>query len=291
MAWLTGYTYRKSHSVSASTYQSRIIVHRGTGTDSGLNVYLSSHCAAWPNDIRFTTSDQTTLINYWIQSSDANTAYIWLASSPASMYIYYGKEADSSPSSGANTFSLYDDFNDSSINTTLWNTSGSVTEASGTARVGSAALLYSKTTFSSSSAAGFSSYQGTASMVFNAGFSSSNRGTQSIIYGSTQPAHRGENRVSPDSSATANFSTMDKTSAHFYEVKRGSTFVCDGEALSDGNYVPSGSLPLLFYANNYYYVDFAFVRSWNGSEPSHGVWGSEEGGAVARRSTMMLMGI
>jgi len=71
--WLAGWKYRKSHKIIGSTaeavtdYQVRIKVHYGSGTDSGEDVYLNGKCRMDFGDIRFTTSDGQTLLDYWME--------------------------------------------------------------------------------------------------------------------------------------------------------------------------------------------------------------------------------
>jgi len=70
------------------------------------------------DDIRFTSSDGTTLIDHWLESkTDSTTADFWveIPSIPASpnttmIYIYYGNSSASSASNGDNTFLLFDNF-------------------------------------------------------------------------------------------------------------------------------------------------------------------------------------
>ena len=110
-----------------------ITVNYGTGTDGAGNVYCNSKCRTDFADIRFTASDGSTLLNYWIQSSTAgNNAVFWvkltddLSSTNSMIYIYYGNAGVTTTSSGTNTFIYYDD--GSSI--TGWTTAGTVGSSS-----------------------------------------------------------------------------------------------------------------------------------------------------------------
>jgi Domain of unknown function (DUF2341) len=135
MAWLSGYDYRKSitvnHSGALTDYQKKIIVNRSSGSDSGDNVYIgSAGCESDYDDIRIATADGSTLLNYRIESSSSSSATIWvkigsLADGNTTLYLYYGNASASAVSSGANTFSQFDDFPGSSLNTETWDTSGS----------------------------------------------------------------------------------------------------------------------------------------------------------------------
>ena len=114
--WLSGWQYRKSHVINntggaLSDYQVKFTVHRSDGSDSGDDVYIgSSGCESDYDDIRFTKSDGTTLLDYWIEESDENSATIWVevdtiaASGNTTIYLYYGNAGASAVSNGANTF-------------------------------------------------------------------------------------------------------------------------------------------------------------------------------------------
>lgn len=67
-------------------------------------------------DIRFTHSDGTTELKYWIESWDepAELAYVWvkvpaLADGETTIYVYYGNPAVPSNSDGPSTFDSFDD--------------------------------------------------------------------------------------------------------------------------------------------------------------------------------------
>jgi hypothetical protein len=84
------------------------------------------------DDLRFTSSDGTTLISHWIESRTASTnATVWVevptltASGDAFIYMYYGNGAVADAGDGSTTFGFFDDFEDDNIseysgNTTLF---------------------------------------------------------------------------------------------------------------------------------------------------------------------------
>ena len=125
MGWLSGWQYRKSHEIEGSSagaqtnYQVKIIVHKGTGTDSGEHVYCNNHCRDDFGDIRFTKDDGTTELYYWLEeyiSGDKATFWVKIPSIPASpdkatIYIYYGKSDATTTSNGKDTFPIFYDFN------------------------------------------------------------------------------------------------------------------------------------------------------------------------------------
>jgi len=124
LPWLLGWSYRKSHEIVGSiagaqtNYQVRITVHYGSGTDSGEHVYLNGKCRTDFGDIRFTKSDGTTLLDYWMEeyvASDYAIFWVEVDSIPASpdtatIYIYYGNSDATTISNGDATFLFLDDF-------------------------------------------------------------------------------------------------------------------------------------------------------------------------------------
>ena len=87
---------------------------------------------------------------------NASATEIWFksqASIPASgqdnsYYIYYGNPAAGAPPENpTNVFALYDGFDDTTVNTTLWTQAGSVSESGGWARLSAGGNLYGKQTF------------------------------------------------------------------------------------------------------------------------------------------------
>jgi hypothetical protein len=92
------------------------------------SVSLDSHFQTDFDDIRFTKSDGTTQLDYWIESkTDGDNATVWVEfdsipalPSTANFYIYYGSASASSGSNGTNTFPFFDDFSDTTLDTTKW---------------------------------------------------------------------------------------------------------------------------------------------------------------------------
>lgn len=144
MGFLTGWNYRKSHVINSASgagtnYAIRIVVHYGSGTDSGGDVYLNSKCKTDFGDIRFTASDGTTLLNYWMETkTDSDKAIFWvkipgdLGSSNQTIYVYYGNTSATTTSNGGNTFLLFDPCDNLNQWTKYTSGNGDVTVSSGT---------------------------------------------------------------------------------------------------------------------------------------------------------------
>jgi len=116
--WLEGWKYRRAvtidntlNSNALTDYQVLVVVDTASLISAGK---LQDTCA----DIRFTDSDGTTLLNYWIEPGTCNTpsTRIWVkvpsipASSTKTIYLYYGNSTVGSVSNPKATLVLYDDF-------------------------------------------------------------------------------------------------------------------------------------------------------------------------------------
>jgi hypothetical protein len=131
--WLTGWDYRKSITLSRASgavtnYQMKLLVGESSGA-TGEDVDCGGKCKTDFSDLRFTTSDKTTLLDYWIESVSGTTpnqlATIWvefdsIGTSDTTFYMYYGNSSASAYSNGTNTFIFFDDFNDNSLDTNKW---------------------------------------------------------------------------------------------------------------------------------------------------------------------------
>lgn len=124
MAWISGYSYRKKITLTGqagagTNYQVKLKIGKAPGA-IGEDFDLEGHCLDSMIDIRFTDNDQSTLLDYWIEEVQASgTSYlatVWvkvaddLSSGTVDIYCYYGKADATDGSSGANTFLMYDQF-------------------------------------------------------------------------------------------------------------------------------------------------------------------------------------
>ena len=113
--WLSGYSRRIKIPINYSSdgeltdFQVNITLIQGSGTNSAGNIYLNSGAQNWPYDVRFTTSDGQTLIDFFRQEYDS-TDGTWVVEIPViassgttDIYLYWGKSADTDASNAANT--------------------------------------------------------------------------------------------------------------------------------------------------------------------------------------------
>ncbi|MFA5009383.1 MAG: DUF2341 domain-containing protein [Candidatus Paceibacterota bacterium] len=111
------------------------------------------------DDLRFTSSDGTTELNYWLESkTDSTTATIWvkipsLASGDNTIYMYYANASATTASNGDNTFLLFDDFLGTTLDTNKWTVVSGAPTVGGslmTIRSGYSDLINSKSNFTNS---------------------------------------------------------------------------------------------------------------------------------------------
>lgn len=119
---LSGYAHCKKLTINPSSagaqtnYVLQLSIVESTGTDGAGIVHLEDEALNWPYDIRFTKADGTTLLDFYRLEYDAadGTWYIEIDSIAADVdtdiYIHYGDADATDASSGANTFSFWDNF-------------------------------------------------------------------------------------------------------------------------------------------------------------------------------------
>lgn len=161
MSWLSGYGYRKQFPINGTTagaqtnYQMRLVVHKGSGSDSGDDVYLNNHCQDDFDDIRFTKSDGETELDHWRESYvSGDYAIFWIefdsmpaSPSSANFYIYYNKSDATSASNGDNTFPFFDDFPGASLDTSKWNSEGTIEVSGSEVTLNQDDVIWGKTAF------------------------------------------------------------------------------------------------------------------------------------------------
>ena len=128
--WLQPYNswnYRNSFFISGSTaeqtnYPVEIPVSFASGQ---MNSDFS--------DIRFTSSDTVTTLNYWRESYALSTSATFWVQVPdilmtgTTVYMYYGNASAATASNGTATFSFFDDFTGTCLDPALWQIVGSPT--------------------------------------------------------------------------------------------------------------------------------------------------------------------
>lgn len=98
----------------------------GKSLDGSGSVYAGSRVQDNFNDLRFTTSNGTTPLDYWIESYVSGTsAVVWvefdsIGTGATTFYMYYGNANAATYSNATNTYVFYDDFSGSTLDTNKW---------------------------------------------------------------------------------------------------------------------------------------------------------------------------
>jgi len=309
-AWLSGWSYRKSHTIVGSiagaqtNYQVNITVYNITGTSSGAYVYIGNKAKSNFGDIRFTSSSDS-LLDYWIEEVGSNYAKFWveipnIPANPSSVtiYIYYGNSGATTRSNISKTFPLGDDFDDGSINTSIWTTTAeSPTESGGVVTIQSASSkegIRSGLTFNQNYSLEMRlAKQSTAAYGVRAGFSNTpdfsstfQSDDAAYLYMATATIpwryYSWNDSVRRDPPYDDTFSD---TNFHKLKIAWNTStvkFFTDDTlrwAESTATYVPNEAsyvrLEHEYYGPDGFKVDWLFVRKYVDPEPSHGSWGSE----------------
>jgi len=306
--WLSGWQYRKSHTIIGSTvgavtdYQVRIKVHYSSGTDGGEDVYLNGHCRTDFGDVRFTSDDGVTLLSYWIEEKvDASYAIIWVKvpSIPASpnattIYIYYGNPSATSQSNGENTFLFFDDFSSGNLNKwdiisgapDVYNDGGNyVARLDANEQIGKTATWGNYAVHYKIKWVSFGTYGARAGAriryvdannfydainQYRSGYSYNNAIRKCVAGTYTDLA----SALSPAVSTGVWYKQW--VSAYGSSLK--AMFLSGAQTLSatDGTFTSGGILFPSWDSGNQIYIDDVFVRDYVEPEPSHGAWGFEE---------------
>ena len=142
MSWLNlDWTYRKLITITGQTgagtsYQVPILIENTEQSGSSANLDLEGNSANFPSakddggDLRFTSDDGTTLLDFWVQEVTGGVAKIWVEvadslESNVNIYVYYGNSESglANGSSGEDTFNFFDDFTGAVLDGTKWDTS------------------------------------------------------------------------------------------------------------------------------------------------------------------------
>jgi hypothetical protein len=262
-------------------------------------VSCEGHCKSDFGDIRFTGSDGTTLLNYWMgEKVDGDHAVFWvkvaddLSSSDATVYLYYGKNDATTTSNGDSTFSLFDDFLGSSLDTSKWivrqgdvSVASSELELSGT--TGTRGLIDSLTSFSISRALHTRVRWGSSSIGTNHFCTMRNSGDWNYRAGDAYGGSNAFNYETTDAGVpteTKSISIDTPTNYHVYKIEwksgQSTCYQDDNQKVQHTTNVPTADEVVAFYegatSGGDAYVDWCFVTKWVDPEPSHGIWGTEE---------------
>lgn len=80
--WLGNWLYRKKHIINqtadaGTNYQIRLEIHSTIGEDNNENIFLNEHAQLNLDDIRFTSSDKETELDYWFEDIEIDLMSKW----------------------------------------------------------------------------------------------------------------------------------------------------------------------------------------------------------------------
>jgi len=301
--WDTSWVYRKPINITENS-GSTLTDYQILVTVDTQSLISAGKMRTNGGDIRFTDTDGTTLINYWVESGiNTTSTKIWVkvpsisASSTKTIYMYYGNPSATSISNGTATFIFFDDFSGDLSKWTIEKTSGAYPLVENGYLVcggGSTSGLYGHTSIGSS--ATYSGFQGgiiegklylstnaIGEIAFRGNYSNNTgyksradaRGGQGISH--LKPPYSGWNFLgscSPSGTAIGTLAWKD-----FKVAVNGSSFTIkvDGQTktCSDSSYTSAGEIALQNHYGSYTRYDDIRVRKFASSEPTTSI-GSEE---------------
>ena len=256
------------------------------GLGNANEVGLNANCRTDFGDVRFTDNDGFTELDYWLEEkTDSSNATFWIEvaddlGSDQYIYVYYGNAEASTTSDGSDTFLLFDDFNDGSINATLWDTDGA-TESGGIMSIATGdKYIRTDNTFGPDVALEARMEQAGLQRK-NYGFSTTfpASGTMWICHDSDGDSFTYEGNDDAGT-LTLTSGTYEIQSLMWKEDYGG--YSVDREEIqtrSDGD-IAAGALKVGMNtwasSTDSIAVDWLFLRAWVSSEPAHHTWGEEE---------------
>lgn len=306
--WLEGWNYRQSHTLTqlsgaGTNYQVKLTIDYSNGVSSGDTCYVNGSSQIDFDDIRFTDNDGSTLLDCWLErKTDSDDADFWieisddLGASNVAIYVYYGNVGASSVSDGVATFILFDNFNDDSLNASLWDSVGDVSESGASVVVGSNSdqfnFINTVSTYSqgtrfyarvdidaTSGASDCLSYHGIG-MSVSTGAQPWTAGSEINMFGWS---YRGESQTwySVDG-VHSSFDAMSYFNGYFvYCIQRGSSeqnfVIDDDEKATDSPATTAYNYWINAYTSDYYVTcDWAFIAKFVDGDVTHGAWGAQE---------------
>ncbi|MFA6391654.1 MAG: DUF2341 domain-containing protein, partial [Patescibacteria group bacterium] len=306
VGWLAGWQYRQPVTVTnAGAVQTNYQVRLAITYDAQMQADF--------DDLRFTNSGGTAL-DYWLQTKvDSTSAIVWVevdslaGSGTTVINMYYGNAGVSSGSNGTNTFALFDDFEDGSINVAKWtevDPSSKISESGGKLRFiygsGSGAWnagVYGVTTFARGDLVfdwdqrWTSDYSPYDAFMFGWKDSTSSISYTELVYGyyiqgdgfcTTNCAGNVYEDGSPRGAAGTWSNNTDynlrvrmrSTGGAYYEksINYGASWTTD---YTSAYSVETNLRPAWSHYSGDYLIDNARVRKWMATEPT-AVFGSEE---------------
>lgn len=321
MGWIAGYSYRKNVTINntgkdgaQANYQLKVIVNRSAGADSGQNVYVSTKCLANYNDIRFTKSDGSTLLDHWLEGVFAGYAVFWVEvdavpdSSAGNIYLYYGNASASSGSNGDNTFLWFDHFDTAWNNPVRWTgDTGSASVASSIVTLTNSVISTGKAIFSNLVRAGNVAVRSMARLSnqnhASLGLSDNVSNLIRVLHTSGSPNHTDWQQVKSGAATVHSNNDALFGAWNIYDLCRvltgtdtGRYFLNNSQQGGDATInIPVVDLPAFLQCYSLtgntvtIECDWILLRNYTTNEPLLSTWGSEENAVIGAPSGSLAM--
>jgi hypothetical protein len=289
------WNYRKSIVIAhtddgaQTNYQMKLLVGESSGA-VGEQVDCGAKVASDFDDLRFTTSNGTTLCDYWIESLSGTTpnqlATVWIeipsiAAHPddTTIYMYYGGTT-TAVSNGADTFLFFDDFPGVSLDGTKWSSWGTITVASSGATIASNSGIY-RNAASATNQRTRAKVKETTYVAYDQ-FIIFYTDSNNYAYMNSDNPNNYYGSIKAGSGSWADSGLARNTSYHIFQMLRNGTtsilYSIDGAyAATINTNVYTGTAPLQHQTQTggVIVVDWSFVALYTANEPTWSSFGSE----------------
>ena len=262
-------------STTLSDYQVKLVLHNVTGDSLAENIYLPGIIQPNYKDVRFALNDGTQL-NYWMETpTGTDNATFWIkipfipqgTENSVAVDIYYGNSTIGSGADGDATFPLFDDFDGTSLNTSKWTTSATVTVSNSQLRfTGSSAKIYSQMQFQNNASL---SVYGLPSNLKSVGFRNTDGSSYCYLLTNTNVQIYSKNAGGSNYINDGPRPSLPTTYTMMWNTTK-SSMKAGSNPLTEGTYNPVVSLPVFLGsqtgASSAVY-DWLFVRQLADEEP------------------------
>ena len=288
--------------VQTNYQMKRILAFTGT-TCNATHVSLDSKCNVDFSDVRFSTTNGTTLLDYWVESYTASvnaTVWVEVNSIPVAgttIYIYYGNATAAVPGTsqvmGTATFSFFDDFDGAAVDDALWTIpAGTAVAGSVCTFTGAGALVYLCTDTTWGDNYAFESYIKSAhwkdaTKREDVYMSVATHALIAIFSSNDGAAYNGQyiNYHDGDGGWGINQAIVGWSANVWYIISGYRHSQIDWEVnrtnrvnnIDHGTWINAVSYGFeVNQANSILYIDWVFIRKYTTNEPTWGVCGAEE---------------
>ena len=293
MANLAGWPYWKVVSITGQSgagvdYQVELEI----GDSAGGDFHLEGHCTNFPQDIRITDDDGTTLLDHFVEDLTADPIVVHVEvkddlGSNRDIRVYYGKSGESTASNITNTFPDFsDDFPGSSLDTSKWDETGTVSVSSSTVTLDSTDIIKSDLqNFPVNTSCKFRMQMDNYTLVSLVGYWLASTENERALFYSDMG---NDNQYGTQSQTGSNWNNRIQlgtgyTGWHTWEIKRNGFssnifFIDESNVGTMSSGIPLGSMGLILNSTSgvTMTVDWVVIKKYNSPEPAFSSAGAEQ---------------